>query len=65
MTDNKKTILCDEMTDATFNDMMQKGIAEAKADQSRPFEDVFEGLRQELSDHYVLTREEYQLAKSD
>lgn len=53
------------MTDATFNDMMQKGITEAKADQSRPFEDVFEGLRQELSDHYVLTREEYQLAKSD
>ena len=38
----------DEMTDAEFNDMMQKGLAEAKADQSRPLEDVFEDLRQEF-----------------
>lgn len=38
----------DEMDDAAFDAMMQKGLAQAKADQSRPVADVFAEIRREI-----------------
>lgn len=38
----------DEMNAAAFDSMMQKGLAEAKADNSRPAADVFAELKQEI-----------------
>lgn len=39
----------DEMDTDSFNAMMQTGLDQAKANQSRPAESVFSDLRQELS----------------
>ena len=36
----------DEMTPAAFRSMMERGLAEAKADDSLPIDEVFAGLRQ-------------------
>lgn len=36
----------DEMSPAAFNSMMDRGLAEAKADDSLPIDEVFTGLRQ-------------------
>lgn len=38
----------DEMDDATFGAIMQKGLNEAKADRSRPASEVFADLRREI-----------------
>jgi addiction module RelB/DinJ family antitoxin len=38
----------DEMGSAVFNAMMQRGLDEAKADNSRPASDVFSELRREI-----------------
>lgn len=38
----------DEMSDAEFDAMMARGLAEAKADKSRPAADVFGELRREM-----------------
>jgi DNA-damage-inducible protein J len=38
----------DEMDSAVFNAMMQRGLDEAKADNSRPASDVFSELRREI-----------------
>lgn len=39
----------EEMDDATFHAMMQKGYEQARADDSRPAEEVFAELRQKFS----------------
>lgn len=38
----------DEMDKATFDAMMARGLEDAKADRSRPAEEVFEELRREI-----------------
>lgn len=38
----------DEMDDAAFNAMMERGLHEAKADHSRAASDVFADLRREM-----------------
>lgn len=38
----------DEMNTIEFDDMMKTGLAEAKADYSRPASDVFADLKQEI-----------------
>lgn len=44
----KEPATLDSMTAEEFNTIMQTGLAQAKADQSRPATDVFADLRQEL-----------------
>lgn len=44
----KEPATLDSMTTEEFNSIMQKGLSQAKADQSRPATDVFADLRQEL-----------------
>lgn len=39
----------DEMSTSAFDEMMRIGLEQAKAGQSRPFEDVFEEIRQEFT----------------
>lgn len=38
----------DSMTTEEFNSIMETGLSQAKADQSRPVADVFADLRQEI-----------------
>lgn len=38
----------DEMPISTFNSIMENGLREAKADSSRPYQDVFQDLRRNL-----------------
>ena len=38
----------DSMTTEEFNSIMEKGLSQAKTDQSRPATDVFSDLRREL-----------------
>ena len=38
----------DELDDATFHAMMERGLKEAKADQSRPASDVFADLKRKM-----------------
>ena len=38
----------DSMTTTEFNSLMEKGLSQAKSDNSRPVSDVFEDLRREL-----------------
>ncbi len=38
----------DSMTTEEFNSIMEKGLSQAKADQSRPVADVFADLRREI-----------------
>lgn len=38
----------DSMTTAEFNSLMEKGLSQAKSDNSRPVSDVFADLRREL-----------------
>lgn len=44
----KEPISLDSMTTAEFNSIMDTGLSQAKADQSRPASEVFADLRQEL-----------------
>lgn len=44
----KEPAALDSMTSEEFNSIMEKGLAQARADQSRPAADVFTNLRQEL-----------------
>ena len=44
----KEPITLDSMTTEEFNSLMEKGLSQAKADQSRPAVEVFSDLRQEL-----------------
>lgn len=44
----KEPLTLDSMTTVDFDSIMETGLAQAKADQSRPVADVFAGLRQEL-----------------
>ena len=44
----KEPISLDSMTTAEFNSIMETGLSQAKADQSRPASEVFANLRQEL-----------------
>lgn len=44
----KEPISLDSMTTAEFNSIMETGLSQAKADQSRPASKVFADLRQEL-----------------
>ncbi len=44
----KEPVTLDSMTTEEFNSIMEKGLSQAKADQSRPVSDVFADLRREL-----------------
>ena len=44
----KEPISLDSMTTAEFNSIMETGLSQAKADQSRPASEVFANLTQEL-----------------
>lgn len=44
----KEPISLDSMTTAELNSIMETGLSQAKADQSRPASEVFADLRQEL-----------------
>lgn len=41
----------DEMSSSAFNSMMDQGLAEAKADDSLPIDEVFAELRQGIKQH--------------
>ena len=43
---SQETITLDSMTIEEFNSIMEKGLSQAKADQSCPVADVFADLRQ-------------------
>ena len=44
----KEPATLDSMTTEEFNSIMEKGLSQAKTDQSRPAADVFADLRREL-----------------
>lgn len=44
----KESSTLDSMTTKEFNSIMEEGLSQAKADQSRPVADVFTDLRREL-----------------
>ena len=44
----KEPVTLDSMTTKEFNEVMEKGLSQAKADQSRPAVDVIADLRREL-----------------
>ena len=44
----KEPATLDSMSVGEFNSLMEKGLSQAKADQSRPISDVFADLRREL-----------------
>jgi len=44
----KVPVARDELDDATFSAMMERGLKEAKADQSRLASDVFANLKREI-----------------
>ena len=44
----KEPITLDSLTTEEFNSIIEKGLSQAKADQSRPVADVFADLRQGL-----------------
>lgn len=44
----KEPITLDSMTTEEFSSIMEKGLAQAKSDQSRPVADVFADLRREI-----------------
>ncbi len=44
----KEPVTLDSMTTEEFNSIMEKGLSQAKADQSRPVSEVFADLRREL-----------------
>lgn len=44
----KEPTALDSMTTEEFSSIMEKGLAQAKSDQSRPVADVFADLRQEI-----------------
>lgn len=44
----KEPVALDSMTTEEFNSIIEKGLLQAKTDQSRPVADVFADLRQEL-----------------
>lgn len=44
----KVPVARDELNDATFSAMMERGLKEAKADQSRLASDVFADLKREI-----------------
>lgn len=44
----KEPATLDSMTIKEFNSIMEKGLSQAKSDQSRPVDDVFSDLRREL-----------------
>ena len=44
----KVPVARDELDDAAFSAMMERGLKEAKADQSRLASDVFAGLKREI-----------------
>jgi len=44
----KEPVTLDSMTIEEFNSIMEKGLSQAKADQSRPATDVFADLRREM-----------------
>lgn len=44
----KVPVARDELDDATFSAMMERGLREAKADQSRLASDVFANLKREI-----------------
>ena len=44
----KEPASLDSMTRKEFNEVMEKGLSQAKADQSRPAVDVIADLRREL-----------------
>ena len=44
----KEPVTLDSLTTGEFNSIMDKGLSQAKADQSRPVSDVFADLRREL-----------------
>lgn len=44
----KEPMSLDSMTTAELNSIMETGLSQAKADQSRPASEVFADLRQEL-----------------
>lgn len=44
----KEPITLDSLTTEEFNSIMEKGLSQAKVDQSRPVADVFADLRREL-----------------
>lgn len=45
----KEPATLDSMTTGEFNTIMETGLAQAKANQSRPYSDVFADLRQEIN----------------
>lgn len=45
----KEPISLDSITTEEFNTIMETGLSQAKADRSRPYSDVFAGLRQEIT----------------
>lgn len=53
--DTKAPKARDEMTPAEFNDIMVRGITEAKADTSRPAAEVFNELKNEMQKQLVCT----------
>lgn len=44
----KEPIARDSMTTTEFNSLMEKGLSQAKSDNSRPVSDVFADLKREL-----------------
>ena len=44
----KEPATLDSMTTEEFNSIMEKGLSQAKSDQSRPVADIFADLRREL-----------------
>ena len=44
----KEPTTMDSLTTEEFNSIMEKGLSQAKADQSRPAADVFADLRREI-----------------
>ncbi len=44
----KEPVTLDSMTTEEFNSIMEKGLAQAKADQSRPVSEAFADLRREI-----------------
>ena len=45
----KEPATLDSMTTEEFNTIMETGLSQAKANQSRPYTDVLTGLRQEIT----------------
>lgn len=60
----KEPISLDSITTEEFNTIMETGLSQAKADRSRPYSDVFAGLRQEITNGWIYCKNHIPSRKS-